>query len=140
MEFGRTLMVGNYEIYETSFLGERVGKLWEQEIVVSRGREAFLRFTGDGTNYRVMTATAGQDDLRLKACRNPERLKAAAYDLAIRKASGFDGMSRDCQGRKYVRLFTFSQDLGVTDASFTAELHELLEEFFDIYDNIEAKN
>ena len=132
-------MSENYEIDETNFLGDKIGKRWEQEIVVSRGREAFLRFTGDGTNYRVMTATAGQDDLGIRACRDPERLTAAAYNLAVRKANGFDGVRPDCQGREYVRLFTFSQDIGVTDAHFTSELRELLAEFFDTYDDLEGK-
>ncbi|MCK0138011.1 hypothetical protein [Aliiroseovarius sp. F47248L] len=133
-------MAGNYEIFETDFLGDRIGKRWEQEIVVSRGREAFLRFAGDGAHYRVMTATTGQDDLGLRACRDPDRLMNAARELALKKVTAVDDEPPvDCQGRKYVRLFTFSQDVDVSDAQFTCELHELLVEFFDIYDNLEGK-
>lgn len=123
-------------ISETRKLGRESGQDWEQELVVSRAGEAFLRLAGDGTNYRVMTATAGESELGLGACGNAEILLQAAHDLALRKVDGFDGLEQDRKGRAYVQLFTFSQDEGVSDEDFTEELKELLEEFFAIYDGL----
>ncbi len=129
-----------FEIHETRQLGRELDRDWEQELVVSRAGEAFLRLAGDGTDYRVMTATAGESDLGLGACKYPEILLQAAHDLAVRKVDGFDGFERDRKGRNYVQLFTFSQDESVSDEDFTHELRELLEEFFGIYDGLRGQN
>lgn len=125
-----------FEIHQTRQLSKELDQDWEQELVVSRAGEAFLRLVGDGTDYRVMTATAGENDLRLEACKHPDILIQAAHDLAVRKVDGFGGIKRDRKGRRYVQLFQFSQDEGVSDEDFTDELREFLEEFFGIYDGL----
>lgn len=96
-----------FEIHETRQLSRELDRDWEQELVVSRAGEAFLRLAGDGTDYRVMTATAGDNDLGLEACKHPDILLQAAHDLAVRKIDGFDGIERDRKGRNYVQLFQF---------------------------------
>lgn len=132
--------IAKFEIHETRQLSRELDRDWEQELVVSRAGEAFLRLVGEGSDYRVMTATAGENDLGLEACKHPEILLQAAHDLAVRKVDGFDGIERDRKGRNYVQLFLFSQDVGVSDEDFTNELRELLEEFFAIYDGLRELN
>jgi hypothetical protein len=124
-----------FEITETC----KLGKDWEQELVVSRGNVAFLRLAGDGTNYRVMTATAGQSDLRLKSCDDPLRLLEAASLLSQRKVNCIPNVEPDGQGREYVQLFDFVQEKGQTDKDFTGELHELVAEFFEVFDELKGK-
>jgi hypothetical protein len=136
----RKMKIAKFEILETRQLSKELDRDWEQELVVSRAGEAFLRLAGDGSDYRVMTATAGENGLGLEACKHPEILLQAAHDLAVRKVDGFDGIERDRKGRNYVQLFLFSQDEGVSDEDFTNELRELLEEFFAIYDGLRGLN
>ena len=81
--------IAKFEIHETRKLSRELDRDWEQELVVSRAGEAFLRLAGEGSDYRVMTATAGENDLGLEACKHPQILFQAAHDLAVRKGRWF---------------------------------------------------
>jgi hypothetical protein len=123
-----------FEIVET----RKLGGSWEQELVVVRLNEAYLRLTGNGTDYRVMTATAGESAVGLKPCKNQARLLEAAALLA-RNQKCFEGIEADGKGREYVQLFTFSQEEGETDEDFTEDLYKLVDSFFEIYDGLEER-
>ena len=47
----------DFDIIET----EKLGSNWAQQFVVARKKTVYLRIVGDGTDYRVMTATASED-------------------------------------------------------------------------------
>lgn len=121
----------DFDLIETQKLG--VG--WHQQFVVARNNIVYLRLVGDGTEYRLMTATASEDFGGLRICHDNERLWKSAAQLAIlHECSG--EISSDTQGRPYIRIFRIVQDKGVSDEKFTEEVHDLIREFFAIYDEI----
>lgn len=120
-----------FDLIETQKLG--IG--WNQQFVVTRKNIVYLRLVGDGTAYRLMTATATEDFGRLRICHDNERLWRSANQLAmLHKCSG--KISFDTQGRQYIQIFMVVQDEGISDEKFTEEIYELIQEFFDIYDGI----
>ena len=139
------ILVGNlgnakFEIHETRQLSKELDREWEQEIVVSRAGETFLRLAGDGSEYRVMTATTGERNLGLGACKYPDILLQAAHKLSVKYVDRSNRTERDSQGKKYLPLFIFLRCDGDSDKDFTNGLRELLEEFFSIYDNLRKQN
>ena len=122
----------DFEVIET----DKLGAEWKQGLAVVRRKQVYLRLVGDGTNYRVMTATAGEEFGGYAACQDKGRLWKAALQLA--KSHGTDGdLCEDQKGRKYVRIFEFSQDDGASDERFSEALMKLFGEFFKIYDDLE---
>ena len=119
-----------WEAIDTTKLG---GK-WFQQFAIVRDKTVYLRMTGDGTNYRLMTATAGEDLYRYRACQDQERLIRAASALAKKyKLSGDTYL--DQEGRPYCAPFSFTQQDGLTDDDFTKEVYTVIDDFFAIYDN-----
>ena len=124
----------DFDLIET----QKLGSGWHQQFVVARKKIVYLRIVGDGTEYRMMTATASEGVGGLRICQDSERLWRASAQLAIlHKCSG--EISSDTQGRPYIRIFRIAQDNGVSDVNFTKEVHELIREFFAIYDEITSK-
>ena len=122
----------DFEVIET----DKLGAEWKQGLAVVRRKQVYLRLVGDGTNYRVMTATAGEEFGGYAACQDKGRLWNAALQLP--KSHGTDGdLCEDQKGRKYVRIFEFSQDDGASDERFSEALMKLFGEFFKIYDDLE---
>lgn len=122
----------DFDIIETKKLGGN----WEQGLAVVRRDEVFLRLVGDGKDYRVMTATAGEDIYRYNSCRDQERLCRAA--MAFSEKNGCEAeIEKDGKGRTYIQLFTLSQNDGTTDQDFTDEVTKLVRDFFSTYDSVE---
>ena len=121
----------DFELIESNKLGGN----WAQSFVVVRKNEVFLRIVGNGTEYRVMTATAGEDVGDHRICQDGERLLDAAFKLS-RTHDCFPEESEDGKGRYYIRLFNVRQDKGVSDEHFTEELYDLIDEFFAIYEDV----
>lgn len=122
----------DFEVIET----DKLGAEWKQGLAVVRRKQVYLRLVGDGTNYRVMTATSGEEFGGYAACQDKGRLWKAALQLA--KSHGTDGdLCEDQKGRKYVRIFELSQDDGASDERFSEALMKLFGEFFKIYDDLE---
>lgn len=123
----------DFEVIET----DKLGAEWKQGLAVARRKLVYLRLVGDGTNYRVMTATAGEEFGGYAVCQDKGRLWQAALQLA--KSHGTDGdLCEDQKGRKYVRIFELSQDDGASDEQFSEALVALFEEFFGIYDAVDG--
>lgn len=119
----------DFEVIET----DKLGAEWTQGLAVVRRKQVYLRLVGDGKNYRVMTATSGEEFGGYAVCQDKGRLWKAALQLA--KSHGTNGdLSEDQKGRKYVRIFELSQDDGASDGQFSEALMALFEEFFGIYD------
>jgi hypothetical protein len=115
----------------------KLGGNWEQELVVIRHNEAYLRLAGDGTNYRVMTATAGEDASGVRPCQDQDRLLEAAAQLA-RKHECVEDIKFDKKGRAYVLPFILSQSEKDSDDVFTKDVCELVSDFFVIYDGLKS--
>lgn len=120
-----------FQIIETGKLGGG----WAQELAVVRNGQVYLRMAGNGTDYRVMTATAGEDFGPYRPCKDQPRLHDAAT-LFARTHGCEEDIDTDSKGRPYVILFTMSQKPEATDAEFTAKVTELIEEFFGVFDTI----
>lgn len=126
----------SFELLETT----KIGGNWAQEVAVVRNGVVYLRLVGDGTVYRVMTATAGEYSGRYRACHDKERLWEAATQLA-RANNCVEEVSTDGKGRIYIRLFHATHDDGLSDDEFTKEVEGWVSEFFAIYDGLgEAKD
>lgn len=121
----------DFEIVPTNKLG---GK-WKQELAVVRGKVVYLRIAGDGTNYSVMTATAGEDVGGYRVCGDMERVWTAAVELAHSKNCE-PNASKDRQGRDYIELFMMSQEESDSDEVFTKSFTDLLEEYFCVFDSL----
>ena len=108
----------------------KLGGTWAQQYVILRDRVIFLRMVGDGTHYRLMTATA--DEAGYKLCRDGDRLRMATTQwLQAHKALACAGRDRD--GRPYV--FTeLKQPRNVSDEEFTHWVNSVVKHFFSIYD------
>lgn len=118
---------------------DKLGGGWTQSFAVVRDREVYLRIVGNGTVYRVMTATADEDIGDYRVCQNTERLWDAASQLS-RTYDCFPEDSKDGKGRTYIRLFKVRQDKGVSDERFTDELFDLIDDFFVLFDELDAKS
>jgi predicted RNA-binding protein YlxR (DUF448 family) len=125
----------DFDIIESGKLGGN----WEQSLAVVRKNEVFLRIVGNGTEYRVMTATAGEDIGGYFVCQQKSYLWEAARELAFNHGCTPDE-SLDGEGRSYIRLFSAIQDKGVSDKDFTKELNDLIKEFFCAFDKLAAKS
>ena len=68
----------DFRFFETGKLGGN----WSQNFAVVRGNTIYLRVVGDGTHYRVMTATAGEEGAGFHICATKELLWKAATLLA----------------------------------------------------------
>jgi len=123
----------NFDIIET----DKLGGNWAQQFVVVRKKVVYLRIVGDGTHYRVMTATASEDAGAYRICQDDERLWEAAASLA-RTYSCAGQVDEDGKGRIYIKLFTVSQSKGESDHIFSQTIYDLCSEFFDIYDALGA--
>jgi len=114
---------------------QKLGSLWQQQFLVARNRIIYLRIVGDGTEYRVMTATADENFGGYRICQEKGRLWIAAALLA-RSHNCAEEISKDKQGRQYIRLFMVVQDKGTSDSDFTDEVHDLMRRFFIIYESL----
>lgn len=124
----------NFEIFET----DKLGGNWKQQYVVAREKVIYLRLVGDGKDYRVMTATASEGVGDYSINQDRERLWEAAVQLT-RIHNCDEEASEDRKGRGYIRMFTVVQDKGVSDEIFTKEVTDLIDEFFAIYDALDAE-
>ena len=125
----------NFEIIET----DKLGGNWKQQFVVVRKKIIYLRIAGDDKKgYRMMTATASEDGRDYSISQDRERLLEAAAQLA-RIHNCDEEASEDRKGRVYIQMFTVVQDKGVSDELFTKEITNLIDEFFTIYDALDAE-
>lgn len=123
----------NYQVRES----KKLGGSWGQSFVVVRNKQAFLRFVGnEGQNYRLMTATAGDDLLGTRPCKDQERLHQAAKLLA-QNYGHRAALTRDGQERLFVMPFEVRQRPDETDENFSAEVFNYFDEFFQIYDELD---
>jgi hypothetical protein len=116
----------------------KLGGNWEQSLAVIRNSEIFLRIVGNGTEYRVMTATAGEDVGGYVVCQQKSYLLEAARQLAVNHGC-IPAESIDGEGRSYIRLFSAIQDKGISDKEFRTEIDNLVEDFFCAFDELAAK-
>lgn len=115
----------------------KLGGAWEQSFVISRNKQTYLRFVGnDGQNYRLMTATTGDEFTGDGPCRDKQNLMKAARILASNYGHQASEDS-DRQGRLYVMPFQISQGTNETDAEFTQDVLNIFYEFFDIFDELQ---
>ena len=124
-----------FEIKET----KKLGGGWKQQFVAIRNKLVYLRIVGDGKVYRIMTATATEDLGGYHICPDKERLWAAALQLS-KNYDCAGNFSDDRKGREYIQIFNMSQEQDETDDDFSKDFYEIIDEFFNIYDNLNEKN
>ena len=125
----------NFELIET----DKLGGGWKQGVAVVRNNEVYLRSVRNGTDYRVMTATAVEDVGGYRISPDNDRLIRAAIQLAgIYKCIPEE--AKDGKGRSYIQLFTASQAKSESNDAFTKEINDIVANFFAIYDGLSVRN
>ena len=98
-------MIRDYRILPSRKPGFAADENW----MVVRGGEIFLRLVGGDGSYALMTATAGEDKASPRPCANQHVLRQAAR----RPAADFEvepHEDKDSAGRDFVRICGFTID------------------------------
>lgn len=126
-------MIRDFRIVESLKRGFATEENW---MVVRRG-QIFLRLVGGRGSYQLMTATAGEDRASLKACADQHILKAAAK----RTAAHFEvepHEDKDSAGRDFVRICRFTID-GSTEQARQQALNEVYEVCDALFKNFDSE-
>jgi len=123
-------MHGNIEIHPSRKRG-----FGDQEShIVTRRRTSYLRIVGRDPEYRLMTATADEDDKSFRVCVERSKLVASAIKLRS-NYSATSAIQTDSAGRRFILIATPKFHPQTQEA----DLHELrgvIDEFFRIFDTI----
>jgi len=103
--------------------------------IVVRGNTCYLRIQGSHPAWELMTATADEDDGRIRVCPDQNRLINAALQLCT-KRGGNPQFFEDHEKRPYAKLLRFVREPGAGIDRFNAIAQELFEQFFTIYDGL----
>ena len=104
-----------------------------ESYVVTRNRTSFLRILGGEPEWALMTATASEDDGRIKVCADQLRL----IESALRLGAELDtkpSVETDWLGREYVKICIITREQGQSEKVFDSENESLFRRFFEIYD------
>lgn len=101
----------------------------KESYVIVRGKTSFLRILGKDPHYELMTATASEDNRRIKVCSNQIQLIESALRLALElKIKPL--VEYDWKKREYVKICSFTIE---NDEEILTE--EIPSRFFEIFDN-----
>lgn len=106
----------------------------QESYVVVRDHIAYLRIIGAEPEWKLMTATASEDDGSVQVCVNQEKLVEAALILG-REIGTEPTVEKDRRKRHVVLICTIVDDQG-NDQHFQKEVANLFHRFFEIYDEI----
>ncbi len=104
----------------------------QESYIVTRGKTSYLRIVGNDPRYSLMTTTASEDDKSYYVCSNRIKLVSSALQLGARLNIP-PSHEADSWGRKFIRICAIEFIPGKEQEDL-AELREILEQFFQIYD------
>lgn len=113
----------------------------EEGYIVFRGNEVFLRLVGGPRDFHLMTATAGEDNRKMVACRDQRRLQEAANATA--QELGFPTLKKeDRLGRPYIMFYSFQllDKAGSTRLQAAEVLESVSLTFFKHFDGLNSPN
>lgn len=122
--------MANFQIIESC----KTGLLSPDSYVVTRTKTSFLRLLGKKPTFELMTATANEDTSDIRVCLDQRRLIEAALHTS-KQFGMLPGVKADRFGREYVKICTISREAGESEEFVYSQLNEVIECFFDFYDN-----
>lgn len=108
----------------------------EENWIVVRGGEVFLRLVGGCGSYQLMTATVGEDAGSLKSCADQHILRVAAKRTAVHfEVEAHE--DKDSAGRDFVRICRFTIDSNTEQSrqQTLSEVYEVCDALFENFDN-----
>ncbi len=102
-------------------------------VIVTRDRTSYLRIVGKHPSFRVMTATASEDDGEFIVCADKTRLASAALKLGAELETD-PSRAEDTSGRDFIHICTLSFKSAEPSKEDEMQLYSALERFFEIYD------
>ncbi|WP_037469642.1 hypothetical protein [Shewanella marina] len=112
----------------------KVGLNSKEGYVVTRDDISFLRILGSQPELELMTATASEDCTPIRVCTDQLRLIETSLLLGAENNTALK-IDVDWKGREYVKICTIKGDLNEDDGLLNKELKNLINRFFEIYDN-----
>ena len=106
----------------------------QESHIVTRGRTSYLRIIGNDPDYRLMTATADEDDRSFRVCSEKIKLVASAIKLRT-NYSAASPIQTDSSGRRFILICAAKFD-PKTQIEDLRELRGVIDEFFSIFDTI----
>ncbi|HPZ14794.1 MAG TPA: hypothetical protein PLK04_11260 [Bacillota bacterium] len=105
-----------------------------ESYVVVREKTSYLRLLGRDPRWDLVTATASEDNGRIKVCNDKLRLVESALRLGAELESK-PTVEKDWMGREYVTICVVFKKPGQEQVSLLEGLTTLLTRFFKIYDD-----
>lgn len=106
----------------------------KESLIVTRGTTSYLRIVGQSPSYRIMTATASEDNRQFSVCMDKIRLNAAALQLGSELETQ-PSFAKDSSGREFVHICTITAKPESDPAENWAQLEKALNRFFELYDS-----
>ncbi|MBS0846971.1 hypothetical protein [Citrobacter sp. JGM124] len=105
----------------------------KESYIVTRNKVSYLRILGAEPQWGLMTATADEDNKRIKVC--PEQLRLVETALRLgNELTTSPLVEKDWAGREYVQICLIHQPPEQSDQELTHELSLVLHRFFELYD------
>ena len=114
----------------------KTGLASKESYIVGRGNQVYLRILGKEPAWQIMTATASEDDGKLKVIPQRIRLVETAFKIGHRRNTQ-PIPKKDLKGREYVLICSLNRADNETDEEFDKDLAAFTREFFDIFDQHE---
>lgn len=111
----------------------KIGLHGRERYIVTRGRTGYLRIVGDEPQWLLMTATADEDDGRIRRCSDQLRLVEAAMRLG-KELNTAPTLEKDWLGREYVKIGLITRDSVQTPDEFENENNAAIIRFFELFD------
>jgi len=118
-----------FQIYQSN----KVGLNSKDSYVVTRGKTSFLRILGSEPHWQLMTATADEDNGRIKVSNELLRLTETALRLGI-ELETTPRVEKDWKNREYVKICGITLNPDQEKIDFNKKLFELFNKFFELYD------
>lgn len=125
-------MVDAFQIIKS----DKFGLNSKESYILVRGKTSFLRILGADPQWELMTATASEDNGRIRICNDRHRLIQAAWRLGT-DVDTKPEIKSDWMGREYVSICSVTQQESQGDKEFNDELKMLFSRFFELYDDFQ---
>lgn len=123
----------SFEIHPSN----KAGLNSRESYIVVRNRVSFLRILGANPQWELMTATASEDNGRIKVCNNRPRLVQAAWRLGV-EINTRPEVKSDWKDREYVSICVINTKNSTNVDAVRKEIDALLSRFFELYDSYQS--
>lgn len=123
----------SFEILQSN----KAGLNSRESYIVVRNRVSFLRILGANPQWELMTATASEDDGRIKVCGDRPRLVQAAWRLGVEIETRPEVKS-DWKNREYVSICGINTKNSTDIEADRKKIDAIISRFFELYDEYQS--